>query len=145
MARRRGLQAEPGWSCSRFPLLTNARVPLTFMAQCMKRDYGWWVSEKISLPLHSRYTEKDTEKGERRQEVRTHPQNQQRWELGELFPIRDRGATLRLGGWEASILTQYWGGGHKTLFLLILNNIGGHVPPAPPPPPPPTPRSLPIR
>ena len=144
MARRRGLQAEPGWSCSRFPLLTNAHVPLTFMAQCMKRDYGWWVSEKISLPLHSRYTEKDTEKGERRQEVRAHPQNQQRWELGELFPIRDRGATLRLRGWEASILTQYWGGGAQNTFSFNFKQYWGARAPRPPPPPP-TPRSLPIR
>ena len=37
---------------------------------------------------------------------------------------RDRGATLRLGGWgggggggEATLVTQYWGG-HKTLFLI---------------------------
>ena len=32
--------------------------------------------------------------------------------------VRDRGATLRLGGGRgAPLVTQYWGGGHKTLFL----------------------------
>ena len=30
--------------------------------------------------------------------------------------FRDRGATLRLGG-GAPFVTQYWEGGHKTLFL----------------------------
>ena len=30
---------------------------------------------------------------------------------------RDRGAALRLGGGGSPLVTQYWGRGHKTLFL----------------------------
>ena len=54
---------------------------------------------------------------------------------GKPWAFRDHGATLRLGG-----ITEYWGGGHNTLFLtrslLTLYNFknigGGHVPPLPP-------------
>ena len=50
--------------------------------------------------------------------------------------VRDRGATLRLGEGGAPLVTWYWVGGHKSLFLLTLynfKNIGGGTSPPPPP------------
>ena len=49
---------------------------------------------------------------------------------------RDRGATLRLGGGGAPLVTQYWGGAQDTFLLTLCNfkNVGGHMPPWPPAP-----------
>ena len=50
-----------------------------------------------------------------------------------VFPYvhRDRGATLRFGGW---VMTIYWGGTIHFFLLTLFNfkNIGGHVPPPAP-------------